>query len=267
MIQLKLLTLLGLAVCAFSAPFGAPPGSNDLKSFMGLELVGAAESHLPADVYQSTLIKQAPADSDGYQSLELMQQMMLGSQTPEVRKGVRPEILYKDGDGKLGLRIMSISKGIYVVRVTPDSPADVAGIRFGEQILDVDGKSLEGYRGYQVKTMLNEGPQRIELAVRERPMERSITIQKDSTGHVGFLFKNGRIISINKDSSAARNGLLIGHSLLEINGQSVAGLKTEEIRQVLDESDRTFKVTIIPTFVYDHFVKSFASSDRHAIDV
>ena len=38
----------------------------------------------------------------------------------------------------------------------------------------------------------------------DRPFERKITLQKDSAGHVGFIFKNAKITSIVKDSSAAR---------------------------------------------------------------
>lgn len=50
-------------------------------------------------------------------------------------------------------------------------------------------------------------------------------MHKDSTGHVGFVFKNGKITSIVKDSSAARNGLLTEHNICEVNGQNVIGLK------------------------------------------
>ena len=37
-----------------------------------------------------------------------------------------------------------------------------------------------------------------------RPFERTIVLQKDSSGHVGFVFKNGKITQIAKDTSAAR---------------------------------------------------------------
>lgn len=50
-------------------------------------------------------------------------------------------------------------------------------------------------------------------------------MHKDSSGHVGFIFKSGKITSIVKDSSAARNGLLTDHHICEINGQNVIGLK------------------------------------------
>ena len=58
-----------------------------------------------------------------------------------------------------------------------------------------------------------------------RPFERTITLQKDSTNHVGFVFKSGKITAIAKDTSAARNGLLIDHAMLEVQGQNVIGMK------------------------------------------
>ena len=50
-------------------------------------------------------------------------------------------------------------------------------------------------------------------------------MQKDSHGYVGFVYKDGKIKSLVKDSSAARNGLLTDHQLIEVNGQNVVGLK------------------------------------------
>ena len=42
---------------------------------------------------------------------------------------------------------------------------------------------------------------------------------------MGFVFKENEITAIVKDSSAARNGVLIDHHLLEVDGQNVVGLK------------------------------------------
>lgn len=50
-------------------------------------------------------------------------------------------------------------------------------------------------------------------------------MHKDSLGHVGFIYKSGKITSLVKDGSAARNGLLTDHYICEINGQNVIGLK------------------------------------------
>lgn len=50
-------------------------------------------------------------------------------------------------------------------------------------------------------------------------------MHKDSSGHVGFIYKSGKITSLVKDASAARNGVLTEHYICEINGQNVIGLK------------------------------------------
>jgi syntenin-1 len=54
-------------------------------------------------------------------------------------------------------------------------------------------------------------------------------MQKDSTGHIGFVFKENKITNIVKDSSAARNGVLIDHHLVEVNGQNVVGMKVNTL--------------------------------------
>lgn len=50
-------------------------------------------------------------------------------------------------------------------------------------------------------------------------------MHKDSTGHIGFVIKKGKVVSVVKQSSAARNGLLTNHYVCEVNGQNVIGLK------------------------------------------
>lgn len=61
-----------------------------------------------------------------------------------------------------------------------------------------------------------------------RPFQRTVTMHKDSHGYVGFIYKSGKITSLVKDSSAARNGLLTEHYICEINGQNVIGMKVRK---------------------------------------
>lgn len=109
----------------------------------------------------------------------------------------------------------------------------------------------------KVHKILKKCPENdITMVIRDRPFERTVTMHKDSTGHIGFQFNNGKIISIVKDSSAARNGLLIEHQLLEVNGQNVVGMKDKDITAIiLNENEPIITVTIIPSFIYDHMVK------------
>jgi syntenin-1 len=80
-------------------------------------------------------------------------------------------------------------------------------------------------------------------------------MHKDSVGHIGFNFKNGKIIGLVKDSSAARNGLLTDHHLLEVNGQNVVGVKDKDIAAVIAEGGPIITVTVVPSFIYEHMVK------------
>lgn len=88
-----------------------------------------------------------------------------------------------------------------------------------------------------------------------RPFERTVVLHKDSVGQIGFHFKNGKVIGLVKESSAARNGLLTEHHLLEVDGQNVVGMKDKEITTLIESASQVVTVTIIPSFVYDHMIK------------
>jgi hypothetical protein len=69
----------------------------------------------------------------------------------------------------------------------------------------VDGVNLAGFSSDKVHDLLKKAAvNNITMAVRDRPFERTLTLHKDSTGHIGFQFKDGKITSIVVDSSAAR---------------------------------------------------------------
>ena len=46
----------------------------------------------------------------------------------------------KDKDGKVGLRVRSVDKGVFVALVTKGSPSAMGGLRFGDQILQINGE-------------------------------------------------------------------------------------------------------------------------------
>lgn len=256
------------AIAASAAPSQYPPApmhsSNSslypsLGEFMGLAIShDIVKQNLPGEVGQEVVQYQprshgmvAPITGDNN----------MGLMRAEVKQGVRQIVCCKDGSNKMGIRVQHVNKGVFVSLVTKNSPAALAGLRFGDQILQINGTVVAGFDREKVMNLIKKAPStRIELAIRDRPFERTITLQKDSTGHVGFVFKNGKITSIVKDSSAARNGLLIEHNILEVNGQNVVGLKDKETSEILTASDRSITLTIIPTFIYDHMVKCMKDS-------
>ncbi|KAH0947277.1 hypothetical protein HN011_011474 [Eciton burchellii] len=195
-------------------------------------------------------------------------------QKAHVTNGIRELILCKDGDGKVGLRVHPINNGIFVCLVSQSSPAAMAGLRFGDQILNINDTCVAGYTMEQVhKLFRNASTNGIKVIVRDRPFERTVTMHKDSMGYIGFQFKNGKIIALVKHSSAARNGLLTDHQILEINGKNVIGMKDKDITTEIENGGNIITVTIIPSYIYDHMVKKMSSSllknlmDHSALDL
>ncbi|XP_015608769.1 syntenin-1 [Cephus cinctus] len=185
----------------------------------------------------------------------------LGLQRAQVTNGIRELILCKDKDGKVGIRVHSVNNGVFVCLVSNGSPAALVGLRFGDQILEINGVSLAGYSMDKVHTLLRKAPVNgIKIVIRDRPFERTITMHKDSHGHIGFQFKNGKIIALVKDSSAARNGLLTDHQILEVNGKNVVGLKDKEITTEIDNGGDVITITVIPSYIYDHMIKKMSGS-------
>jgi len=136
-------------------------------------------------------------------------------------------------------------------------------LRFGDQILQINGQDMAGMNVDKVQGILkklNKGDP-VEFVLRDRPFERTVTLVKSSTGQIGFQYKDGKIINIVKDSSAARNGLLTDHALLEVNGKNVIGLKDKEIGKIIQASTgNALTITVMPNFLYNHMVKEMANS-------
>ena len=51
--------------------------------------------------------------------------------------GIREVVVCKDKNGRVGMCLLAESKGIFVGLVKKDTPAAMAGLRFGDQILSV----------------------------------------------------------------------------------------------------------------------------------
>ncbi|KAK2164125.1 hypothetical protein LSH36_68g04044 [Paralvinella palmiformis] len=234
-----------------------------LEEYMGLDLsANSVKANMPvvANTTPDSQVAQRYT-STGQHQLAPLSGNSVGIARSEIKQGVREIVLCKDQNGKMGLRLRSVNKGVFVAFVYENSPAALAGLRFGDQILQINGENVAGWSTDKAMKYLRNCPaDRTTMAVRDRPFERSITLQKDSVGTVGFVFKENKITALVKDSSAARNGVLIDHHLVEVNGQNVVGLKEKEIKKIFDESPRTVTITIIPSFIYDHIVKSIGSS-------
>ena len=239
-------------------PKSSPTHYPDLMDYMGLELSqNVIAANMPEYLRQdSQQLATYTAPSMPNNMIAPISGSSIGLARAGTTNGIRELILCKDGNGKIGLRVQGINKGIFVCMVIKNSPAALAGLRFGDQVLEVNGTTIAGMTPDDVHKLLKKsGANSISVVIRDRPFERTITLHKDSSGCVGFQFRNGKITSIIKDSSAARNGLLIDHQLLEVDGQNVIGMKDKELTKIINSAIQVVTITVMPTFLYDHMVK------------
>lgn len=196
----------------------------DLGDYMGLELSQEMiAANMPEYLHRNAgQLEASPMTSvNNVNMVAPISGDSVGLRRGQVTNGIRELVLCKGSDKKVGLRAQAINKGVFVCLVVKNSPAAMAGLRFGDQILQVNGTLVAGFSVDDVHKLLKKSDKNnISLVVRDRPFERAITLHKDSAGSVGFQFNDGEITAIVKDSSAARNGLLIDHQILEVNGRT-----------------------------------------------
>lgn len=248
----------GMQVVPAQGSLYAGLGLEELMNYGGLDVSeGALNQYMPHEV---ALAMQTPGahQMPGAQALvSITPKNDLAMRRAEIQQGVRQVVLAKDQAGKLGIAVRAIDKGLFVAFVWTGSAASMGGLRFGDQILQINGETVAGWKDSKaLKTLKKADAGRVTLAVRDRPWARTLTVVKDSGNHIGFVFKKSEITGIVKETSAARNGLLIHHNLVEVNGQNVVGLKDPEILQIIAEAPRSVTLTIMPSFVYNHLVKN-----------
>ncbi|KAF7257972.1 hypothetical protein EG68_05516, partial [Paragonimus skrjabini miyazakii] len=186
----------------------------------------------------------------------------------EIKHGVRRVVLCKDAKGKVGVQLVDVDNGVFVSFVRTGSPAAIAGLRFGDQLLSICDRVLAGHSGSKAMERIRKGPDNnIEVLVRDRPFERTVVVNKSSSGDLGISIDDGLIKAIHKDSSAARNGLLTDHQIVEVDGQNVLGLKDKQLKELLQRCGSSVRLTIVPHSIYKHMVKRLWKDQiRHEMD-
>ncbi|NXS46050.1 SDCB2 protein, partial [Balaeniceps rex] len=249
--------LLRLPLVCPAAPPVLYPNLAELEDYMGLPL---SSEEIQKNLLQEGSTALTPAGPPPGQLVAPLSGNNAGLRRAEIKPGVREIHLCKDERGKTGLQLRNVDQGIFVQLVKANSPAALVGLRFGDQILQIDGKNCTGWSSDKAQRALKKAsPEKIVMVVRDRPFQRTVTVHKDSTGHIGVVIKKGKIVSLAKDSSAARNGLLTHHNICEVNGQNVIGMKDKQLTEVLAGAGSVVTLTIIPTVIYEHMVKRLSA--------
>ncbi|XP_016396323.1 syntenin-1-like [Sinocyclocheilus rhinocerous] len=141
----------------------------ELNEFMGLNLSAEAQETLSSSVPDQTSGALSVCTHGMSWAAAPITESDLGVKRAEIRQGVREVVLCKNMDGKIGLRLKVIDNGAFVQLVQANTPAALAGLRFGDQILQINGKSCAGWSSDNAhKELKNANPEKITLAVRDR---------------------------------------------------------------------------------------------------
>ncbi|VDK77912.1 unnamed protein product [Litomosoides sigmodontis] len=183
-------------------------------------------------------------------------------QSANLTHGIRKVILSRIKGKKYGLRMQAVNQGIFVQFVAEGSPASAAGIRFGDQLLQLNDIEVLGMTGQKVMNIMKKSKYEIILMLRDRPLARTITLHKDSAGLLGFSFKDNLITAVMQGTSASRNGLLINQRIVEIDGRNVMAFKNKAMKSCLDDAPMTVTLTLMPADFYDEITKKSVETEQ-----
>nr|MBA3601507.1 S41 family peptidase [Acidobacteriota bacterium] len=115
--------------------------------------------------------------------------------------------LYEDQQSQfygIGVSILQHRDGVYVQSIIPNTPADKAGLRYGDRFVEIEGKSAKDYSSAEVsKNVRGERGTSVNLKIgragTEKPLEfnivrggvplpsiRNYFMLRDAVGYVGF---------------------------------------------------------------------------------
>ncbi|XP_050078533.1 syntenin-1-like [Anopheles maculipalpis] len=167
--------------------------------------------------------------------------------------GIRELLIRKSEGGKIGVtgrRIQQEGK-ILVCAVTRRSPAYMAGLRYGDEILCFENVPISGVVLDRVRELVrNNVRNSIKLLTKDKPGERYVTIARDVQKGFGFRFVNGEITFVRPNTMAERRGLERRLQIIEVNEEVVVGMPDEEIEAIICAQEDIVTLCVVPVKVY-----------------
>jgi serine protease Do len=111
------------------------------------------------------------------------------------REGIARSIMF-GGRGRLGVSLQSlgeqlaeyfgVTEGALITSVSDDSPAEAAGLRAGDVIIEIDGRGVDG-PGEVVEALGGRDAGPVDIRVVRDHVERSFTVEiEEGSGELGF---------------------------------------------------------------------------------
>ncbi|THD28253.1 hypothetical protein D915_000933 [Fasciola hepatica] len=168
---------------------------------------------------------------------------------PEIRETI---LIRPEGMHRFGMRIESIGGGVYLTTVLKNSPASAAGLKVGDELIQLNGFQLTSLSTPTIMELVRSTPQALHVTYRPRMLlARCHEIQiKKLDGRVGIRLKRlpeGMFVDVVLPFSAASQaGIKEGDELLMVNGQPVSSWSQDGVSQMLREipSDQIVRLYI-----------------------
>ncbi|NWU70962.1 SDCB2 protein, partial [Pterocles burchelli] len=153
------------SVCPAAPPL-LYPNLAELENYMGLAL---SSEEIQKNLLPDTSTALTPAGPPPGQLRGGVSGNSAGLRRAEIKPGVREIHLCKDERGKTGLHLKNVGGGIFVQLVKANSPAALVGLRFGDQILQIDGGGCAGWSSTKAQRVLKKASRGgILMVVRDR---------------------------------------------------------------------------------------------------
>ncbi|XP_064023877.1 syntenin-2 isoform X4 [Pogoniulus pusillus] len=135
------------------------PNLAELESYMGLAL---SSEEIQKNLEDTLAL--SPAGHPPGQVVAPLSGHNAGLRRAEIKAGVREVHLCKDERGKTGLQLKNVDQGIFVQLVKANSPAALVGLRFGDQVLQIDGRNCAGWSSAKAQRALKKAsPEKIVM--------------------------------------------------------------------------------------------------------
>uniref|UniRef100_A0A1I8JUN7 PDZ domain-containing protein n=1 Tax=Anopheles funestus TaxID=62324 RepID=A0A1I8JUN7_ANOFN len=166
--------------------------------------------------------------------------------------GIRELLIRKGEGGKIGVTGRRLHEGkVFICAVTRRSPAYMAGLRYGDEILCLENESLVGLELDRVRDLVRKNLRNsLKLRTKDKPAERYVTISRDVQKGFGFRFMNGEITFVRPNTMAERRGLERRLQIIEVNEEVVVGMQDEDIEAIINAVGDVVTLCVVPVKVY-----------------
>ncbi|XP_063291936.1 Na(+)/H(+) exchange regulatory cofactor NHE-RF4 isoform X1 [Pelobates fuscus] len=192
-------------------------------------------------------------------------------------------VLRKDAKGSFGfhLRMDYGRKGHIIHKVYPDGPAYVAGLRNGDQLLQINGEYVHEQEHLRVVQKVKSSGQRLSLAVLDEVSYANLCSSNRTPASVlpnslpdsclrprlclirnegrGFGFtasatggvKGTFLLSVEEGGPAHMAGVPTGSRLLEVNGESVVSITLSQLTKKLQSNSSRVVLLVLEASAWD----------------